>query len=145
MSDQELVDQRRRIDKELARRATMRTGAGRIESIVREVLDAEGVQEGDPWRQPTGYADVYPKGWTVTHDGKTWVSLIDGNSLEPGVSGWREVAVEGGDPPEYVPPAGYQDAYNTGDRVTFQGAVYECLSDGVTWSPAEAPQHWKKV
>jgi len=41
--------------------------------------------------------------------------------------------------------AGYQDAYSNGERVTFQGAVYECLSDGVTWSPAEAPQHWKRI
>src|SRR5699024_1656887 len=129
---------------EVRKRETMRTAVQRMEDLSVDYLHARGDQEGDEWVQPEGYLGVYPKGWTVTHGGKTWVSLIDGNSLEPGVSGWREQTPEGEPPPEYVPPAGYQDAYNTGDRVTFQGDVYECLSDGVTWSPAEAPQHWKR-
>ena len=27
----------------------------------------------------------------VTHNGKTWVSVIDYNVYEPGVAGWNEV------------------------------------------------------
>ena len=34
----------------------------------------------------------YAKGDKVAHNGKTWVSDIDGNVWEPGVYGWTEVA-----------------------------------------------------
>lgn len=49
--------------------------------------DASGVW---PWSQPLGSTDAYAKGAIVTHNGKTWVSEIDGNVWEPGVYGWAE-------------------------------------------------------
>ena len=51
--------------------------------------DEEGVF---PWAQPLGATDAYNKGDKVTHDGKTWVSDIDGNVWAPGVYGWSEAA-----------------------------------------------------
>lgn len=42
------------------------------------------------WIQPTGAHDAYAKGARVTHDGKKWVSLVDSNVWEPGVSGWEQ-------------------------------------------------------
>lgn len=50
--------------------------------------DADGTM---PWSQPLGAADAYAEGDVVTHDGKTWVSDIDGNVWEPGAYGWSEV------------------------------------------------------
>lgn len=47
--------------------------------------------QGEPWRQPQGAHDSYPKGALVTHKGKTWVSDIDGNVWEPGIYGWSEI------------------------------------------------------
>ena len=41
------------------------------------------------WEQP-GSTNPYSKGDKVTHNGKTWVSNIDGNVWEPGVYGWNE-------------------------------------------------------
>ena len=43
------------------------------------------------WEQPES-TNPYAKGDKVTHNGKTWVSDIDGNVWEPGVYGWTEVA-----------------------------------------------------
>ena len=43
------------------------------------------------WEQPES-TNPYAKGDKVTHNGKTWVSDIDGNVWEPGGYGWTEVA-----------------------------------------------------
>lgn len=40
------------------------------------------------WVQPTGAHDAYAKGALVTHNGQVWVSDIDANVWEPGVTGW---------------------------------------------------------
>lgn len=42
------------------------------------------------WEQPDS-TNPYAKGDKVTHNGKTWISDIDGNVWEPGVYGWSEV------------------------------------------------------
>ena len=41
------------------------------------------------WEQPES-TNPYSKGDKVTHNGKTWVSDVDGNVWEPGVYGWIE-------------------------------------------------------
>lgn len=46
--------------------------------------------------------------------------------------------------PEWVQPTGAQDAYNTGDKVTFEGAHYVSLIDGNIWSPAAYPAGWER-
>lgn len=43
------------------------------------------------WIQPES-TNPYMKGDKVKHNGKTWVSDVDGNVWEPGVYGWSEVA-----------------------------------------------------
>jgi len=45
-------------------------------------------EAGEPWVQPTGAHDAYPRGAIVTHKGRTWESTIDANVWEPGVYGW---------------------------------------------------------
>ena len=46
------------------------------------------------WIQPD-YTNAYMTGDKVTHNGKTWESLIDNNSWEPGAAGteslWKEI------------------------------------------------------
>ena len=43
------------------------------------------------WEQPDS-TNPHSKGDKVAHNGKIWVSDIDGNVWEPGVYGWTEVA-----------------------------------------------------
>lgn len=47
--------------------------------------------------------------------------------------------------PEWVQPTGSHDAYNIGDKVIFNGVVYESIIDGNTWSPVDYPQGWEEV
>lgn len=54
---------------------------------------------------------------------------------------WTEVSLD--EWPEWKQPTGAQDAYNTGDKVTFEGAHYVSLIDGNIWSPAAYPAGWE--
>jgi len=47
--------------------------------------------------------------------------------------------------PEWVQPTGSHDAYNTGDKVTFNEIVYELLIDGNVWSPEAYPAGWQII
>lgn len=60
-----------------------------------------------------------------------------------------EVAIdEAGNPtgevPEWVQPDS-TNPYNTGDKVKYNGLVYESLIDNNVWSPDAYPQGWKEV
>ena len=143
-SDAELHQLKRMIDQELSRRETLANAGRAMDDIARSVLAAQGQTDGGEWVQPTDATNAYPKDWTVTFDGKTWVSLTPANVWQPGISGWREIVEEGDTPPEYVQPTGGHDAYNSGDLVTFEGAVYKCVIDNCVWSPTDYPQAWEK-
>lgn len=47
--------------------------------------------------------------------------------------------------PEWVQPTGTQDAYNIGDKVSYNGKHYESIIDGNTWSPEAYPAGWKEI
>lgn len=46
--------------------------------------------------------------------------------------------------PEFVQPTGAHDAYNKGDKVTFEGKHYISLIDGNVYSPAAYPAGWQE-
>lgn len=46
--------------------------------------------EWPEWIQPVGSTDAYAKGAKVSHNGKHWISDVDGNVWEPGVAMWHE-------------------------------------------------------
>lgn len=56
------------------------------------ISDPEAIPE---WEQPDS-TNPYSKGDRVTHNGKSWESLVDNNVWEPGATGteslWKEVA-----------------------------------------------------
>lgn len=47
--------------------------------------------------------------------------------------------------PDFVQPTGAHDAYNTGDKITFEGEKYISLIDNNVYSPIAYPDGWKKV
>lgn len=66
----------------------------------------------------------------------------------------RVTALEGGEVtpltpeeeyPEYVQPTGAHDAYNTGDKITYNGKKYVCKMNGCVWTPDAYPAGWQKV
>ena len=46
--------------------------------------------EWPEWIQPVGSTDAYAQGAKVSHNGKHWISDVDGNVWEPGVAMWTE-------------------------------------------------------
>ena len=115
------------------------------------------------WKQPLGAHDAYKIGDIVEYNGKLYKSLINGNVWSPDVyaAGW-EIYTEtsGGDggggtptepetPPETIPdfvqPTGAHDAYKKGDKVKYNGKIYESLIDANVYSPDAYPAGWKEV
>lgn len=60
------------------------------------------------------------------------------------------LALEGGEPetpeewPEYVQPTGAHDAYQAGDKITYNGQHYVCLMDGCVWTPDAYPRRLER-
>lgn len=46
--------------------------------------------------------------------------------------------------PEYVQPTGAHDAYQVGDKVTFNGKRYVCKLANCVWSPDAYPAGWQE-
>ena len=46
--------------------------------------------------------------------------------------------------PDFVQPTGAHDAYNKGDKVTFEGKHYISLIDGNVYSPTAYPAGWQE-
>ena len=46
---------------------------------------------------------------------------------------WKTVSVD--EYPEWVQPTGAHDAYNIGDKVTYNGQHYVCISNGNVYAP----------
>lgn len=54
---------------------------------------------------------------------------------------WVKVSVD--EWPEWVQPTGAHDAYNTGDKVTYNGKRYVSLIDANVYSPDAYPAGWE--
>lgn len=121
------------------------------------------VDKAKPYLAPNGTSGLYMKDEACIKDGKTWVSLQDNNPYPPGETGtetyWAEYQAEEPEEPdepsteepgsetapEFVQPTGAHDAYQTGDRVTYNGQVYESVIDNNVWSPDTYPAGWQIV
>ena len=105
-------------------------------------------EEGqDPWTW-------YHVGEVVAHNGHLWVSTLNENVWEPGVSGWRRTPTEPGVPPEWIQPTGSHDAYRIyvdddgvehPEQVTHNGQVWETLVDSNVWEPGTDDTLWQPV
>lgn len=128
------------------------------------LYDAFGLDDSGyvVWAQPSGAHDAYQKGDIVNYNGTLYKSLIDGNVWAPDVypAGWElyQAPTEpdpgpgpGPEPgggtasyPEWVQPSGAQDAYKTGDIVSYNGKLYRSKIDGNVWSPDAYPAGWEE-
>ena len=122
------------------------------------------------WTQPLCAVDAYNLGDIVSYNGKLYKSIINANVWAPDVypAGWEEYteSTDGGDSgetgggdsgttepetpptetiPDFVQPTGAHDAYKKGDKVKFEGKIYESLIDANTYSPSAYPAGWKEA
>lgn len=154
MTDEQLYELIKDAETELGKRQTAEAFEQQVEDLYTNARQAGAIpnpQQGEEWKQPLGAHDAYKKGDVVTHAGKTWVSTVTPNTWEPGVSGWHhqpEDDPETGEPgtPEWVRPSGAHDAYQIGDRIRYNGRIYESIHPGAnTWSPDEYADAWKLI
>ena len=71
------------------------------------------------------------------------VAALESASTEPVDPGEEPVDPPAPSYPEWVQPLGGHDAYKTGDRVMYQGKVYESTIDGNVWAPDV--YGWKEI
>lgn len=85
------------------------------------------------------YKDILYKVLQAHTSQETWTPT-DAPSL------FAKVLINGTEetPPEWEQP-GADNAYMTGDRVTYQGKVYESTVDNNVWAPDAYPQGWKEI
>ena len=132
--------------------------------IINETIDGS-IPE---WKQPDS-TNAYMTGDRVMFEEKEYESLIDNNVWSPSAnpSGWQLVEEEVEEPetpvepeipvepepepepetpiiPEWVQPDA-TTAYKKGDKVMFEGKVYESTIDGNVWSPTAYPAGWKLI
>ena len=103
---------------------------------------------------------MYKKGeWMIWTDGSLYECLSDTTySPVDYAAAWQkdggETPAPDPDPdpnppaetiPDFVPPTGAHDAYNIGDKVKFEGKIYESLINNNVWSPTAYPLGWKEV
>lgn len=112
------------------------------------------VRAGEKRHYPDADGPVYRAKVDTAYDPDTvpgnW-ELVDGEPTEPDEG---EITTEPEEPsdepteptiPEFIQPTGAHDAYGIGDRVTYNGKVYESTMAGNVWSPDAYPQGWKLV
>lgn len=143
-----------RIDRIAARQAAQ-TAAARL--TVAPLLDAEDVSDVQAARlvalfdvfDPDGHA--YAVGDVAAFDGVLY-RVVQAHKSQadwtpdktPAL--WTPVReTKSTTPDPFVQPTGAADAYSVGDRVTFEGSVWESVIDANVWSPTAYPAGWKKV
>ena len=94
---------------------------------------------------------LYPVGRYITHNDILYKVLTEHTSQTdwtPDVSPslFAKVLIDptGETIPEWVQPDS-TNAYMTGDKVTYEGVVYESTIDNNVWSPADYPAGWKVI
>jgi chitodextrinase len=81
---------------------------------------------------------AYAVGDRVQHDGTLYKCIQAHTSQSDWMPSatpalWKTVSVD--EYPEWVQPTGAHDAYNIGDKVTYNGQHYVCTSDANVYAP----------
>lgn len=133
-----------------------RERARELRAVIESAVSAYGLDDA----AAVAVVELFPQwevgktcaiGTRVQHDGKLYECVNAHTAAaewSPPVAAslWDEVKVDpetGYD--EWQQPSGAHDAYNTGDRVVYNGSVYESLIDGNVWAPDAYPAGWKIV
>lgn len=168
----EIEQAKQEAEAETATKITQQLAEEHPELVEKPTVQTGGeVREWETWH-PLKESTHYRYGDLTRHGGKVWRDVLDptGETLnvwEPGAPGideryWvedepetmeseeteetsTEQPAEQPTAPAYRQPSGGHDAYKQGDRVTYNGAIYESTINANVWSPKDYPQGWKKL
>lgn len=93
--------------------------------------------------------DVFSYGINAVGDPQLYQVLQDHTSAaewtpDTAASLYKAIGVTETGYPVWVQPLGATDAYNTGDIVSYNGALYISTIDGNVWAPDAYPAGWKE-
>lgn len=93
--------------------------------------------------------DVFSYGINAVGDPQLYQVLQDHTSAaewtpDTAVSLYKALGATETGYPVWVQPLGATDAYNTGDIVSYNGALYISTIDGNVWAPDAYPAGWKE-
>lgn len=93
--------------------------------------------------------DVFSYGINAVGDPQLYQVLQDHTSAaewtpDTAVSLYKAIGVTETGYPVWVQPLGATDAHNTGDIVSYNGALYISTIDGNVWAPDAYPAGWKE-
>lgn len=126
----------------------------RAPSLFAQILTGEETGEPQEWQQPDS-TNAYMYGDRVIYDNKIYESTIDFNVWAPDnySQGWTliedlnppsEDEDEDEEIPEWVQPDA-SNGYHIGDKIHYQGLIYQSLIDNNVWSPDAYPAGWQFV
>ena len=118
---------------------------GQVEVLAETMDDATALDWTELFRH-WEYGILYDVGDRVQYEGilyKCIQSHVSQPDWTPDLVPALFVRVSIEEWPEWVQPTGAQDAYMTGDKVTYEGKHYVSLIDNNTWSPADYPAGWE--
>ena len=119
-----------------------------VANQVTDDIVALSIQEFyDIWR----VGILYPVGRYITHNDILYKVLTEHTSqaewtpdVSPSLFAKVLIDPSGETIPEWVQPDS-TNAYMTGDKVKFEGLVYESLIDNNIWSPSAYPTGWQEI
>ena len=121
-----------------------------IEKAVQSLQEADAVEAVNLYPAWDGDGIQYAAGTRIRDDGELY-TVLQNHTSQPGWSPkqapslFAKVLIPD---PDVVPDWQQPDStnpYMTGDKVRFEGEVYESLIDNNVWSPSAYPQGWRKV
>ena len=112
-------------------------------SLFAEILIDEETNTILDWKQPDS-TNGYAEGDIVIYNEMYYKSTADNNVTIPGTTGalWILTNVDG---EELISDYAIGQTYNIGNKVIYEGNIYESLIDNNVWSPAEYPAGWSKI
>lgn len=121
-----------------------------IEQAVESLSDDIALEAATLFPAWSGDSVGYPAGARLRHNGILYKVLTTHTSQpswspDAAPSLFARVLIEDPDVPTEWEQPDSTNAYMTGDKVLFEGSVYESLIDNNVWSPAAYPAGWKKV
>jgi hypothetical protein len=84
--------------------------------------------------------NVFSYGVNAVGDPQLYMVLLDHTAAaewtpDTATSLYKPIGITEDGYPEWVQPLGATDAYRVGDRVSYNGVIYECISDYNTYAP----------